>query len=72
MKAGEFLLPAVIERAKALGADPLYLLTNSLCAAAFHLYEKHGFEHDEAVMTQYGSRYERCNVALRFVRQLAG
>ncbi len=36
----------MIERAKALGADPLYLLTNSRCAPAIHLYEKAGFQHD--------------------------
>jgi N-acetylglutamate synthase-like GNAT family acetyltransferase len=66
-KAGEFLLAAVIERAKSLGADPLYLLTNAKCAAAIHLYEKHGFRHDAAIMASYGARYERCDVAMRFV-----
>ena len=34
LKAGELLLTATIERALSLGADPLYLLTNSRCAAA--------------------------------------
>ncbi len=29
LKAGEFLLAAMIERARSLGADPLYLLTNA-------------------------------------------
>jgi GNAT superfamily N-acetyltransferase len=66
LKAGEFLLAAVIERAKALQADPLYLLTNSKCAAAIHLYEKLGFRHDAGIMEQYGARYERCNVAMRY------
>ena len=66
MKAGEFLLAAVIERAMALGADPLYLLTNTKCAAAIHLYEKHGFRHDAEIMATYGARYERCNVAMRY------
>jgi N-acetylglutamate synthase-like GNAT family acetyltransferase len=65
LKAGEFLLAAVIERAQALGADPLYLLTNTKCAAAIHLYEKHGFRHDAEIMATYGARYERCNVAMR-------
>ena len=65
-KAGEFLLAAVIERALALGADPLYLLTNTRCAAAIHLYEKHGFRHDADIMATYGARYERCNVAMRY------
>lgn len=64
LKAGEFLLEAVIARAQALGADPLYLLTNAKCAAAVHLYEKLGFVHDAGIMAEYGARYERCNVAM--------
>ena len=66
-KAGEFLLAAVIQRAKDLGADPLYLLTNKKCAPAIHLYEKLGFQDDAEIMARYGARYERCDVALRFV-----
>ena len=66
LKAGEFLLQAVIERARHLGADPLYLLTNRKCAAAIHLYEKLGFHHDAEIMARYGARYERCNVAMRY------
>lgn len=66
LKAGEFLLNAVIRRAGAMGAQKLYLLTNSKCAAAIHLYEKHGFRHDLQIMAEYGSRYERCNVAMRY------
>ena len=65
-KAGEFLLAAIIERAKALGADPLYLLTNRKCAPAIHLYEKLGFRHDAGIMAAYGARYERCDVAMRY------
>lgn len=67
MKAGEALLAAVIARAKALGAEPLYLLTNHRCAAAIHLYEKLGFRHDTGIMARYGSRYVRCDVAMRHV-----
>lgn len=70
LKAGEFLLAAVIGRAQELGADPLYLLTNHQCAAAIHLYEKLGFAHDAAIMAEYGARYERCDVAMRHVRSL--
>lgn len=66
LKAGEFLLAAVIARAAALGADPLYLLTNAKCAAAVHLYEKLGFAHDAGIMESYGARYERCNVAMLY------
>jgi GNAT superfamily N-acetyltransferase len=71
MKAGEFLLTAVIERAKSLGADPLYLLTNGRCEPAIHLYEKLGFRHDADIMAQYGARYERCDVAMRYVGESA-
>jgi DNA-binding MarR family transcriptional regulator/N-acetylglutamate synthase-like GNAT family acetyltransferase len=65
LKAGEFLLKAIVERARLLGADPLYLLTNTRCSAAIHLYEKLGFSHDREIMEQFGSRYERCDVAMR-------
>ena len=66
-KVGEFLLAQAIERARAMGAaQQLYLLTNTKCAAAVHLYEKLGFEHDAEVMRLFGSRYERCDVAMRF------
>jgi len=67
LKAGEFLLDATIKRAGAIGANKLYLLTNAKCAAAIHLYEKLGFVHDAEIMADYGARYERCNVAMRYV-----
>lgn len=66
-KAGEFLLHAIIARAQELAADPLYLLTNSKCAAAIHLYEKLGFVHDAQIMRDYGARYARCDVAMRYL-----
>jgi ribosomal protein S18 acetylase RimI-like enzyme len=66
LKAGEFLLSALISRAEAMRADPLYLLTNSRCAAAIHLYEKAGFRHDAEIMARYGARYARCDVAMRY------
>jgi len=65
-KAGEYLLKAVIDRAEALGADVLYLLSNKKSAAAIHLYEKLGFVHDAQIMAEYGARYERCDVAMRY------
>jgi N-acetylglutamate synthase-like GNAT family acetyltransferase len=65
-KAGEFLLHAVIARARRLGADRLYLLTNSRCASAIHLYEKAGFLHDAGIMREFGARYERCDVAMLY------
>jgi GNAT superfamily N-acetyltransferase len=66
MKAGEFLLAAAIERARAMGVQDLYLLTNRKCEAAIHLYEKLGFVHDAAVMAAHGGGYARCNVAMRY------
>ena len=65
-KAGEFLLRATLARAREIGADPLYLLTSSKCAAAIHLYEKLGFVHDADIMRDYGARYQRCDVAMRY------
>ena len=67
LKVGEFLLEAMIAQAGEMGARKLYLLTNAKCAAAVHLYEKLGFVHDADIMRDYGARYERCNVAMRYV-----
>lgn len=65
-KAGEFLLQAVIARAQALGAEGLFLLSNKKSAAAIHLYEKLGFVHDEGIMRDHGTVYERCDVAMLY------
>ena len=65
-KAGEFLLTSTIRRAQSLGAETLYLLTSRKCAAAIHLYEKAGFVHDAGIMRDYGARYARCDVAMRY------
>jgi DNA-binding MarR family transcriptional regulator/ribosomal protein S18 acetylase RimI-like enzyme len=65
-KAGEFLLKAIIARAERMGAELLYLLSNKKSAAAIHLYEKLGFVHDAEIMRDYGARYERCDVAMRY------
>jgi DNA-binding MarR family transcriptional regulator len=71
LKAGEFLLSALIERAMSLEAEELYLVSNAKCAAGIHLYEKFGFEHDADIMAQHGARYARCNVAMRYRRPVA-
>lgn len=70
-KAGEFLLAAVIARAGALGADPLYLLSNRKSAAAIHLYAKLGFVHDAEILREYGARYARCDVAMLYAPNAA-
>jgi DNA-binding MarR family transcriptional regulator/ribosomal protein S18 acetylase RimI-like enzyme len=66
LKAGEFLLAAAIARARKLKIEEFYLLTNSKCQSAIHLYEKLGFVHDAGIMAKYGARYKRCDVAMRF------
>lgn len=68
-KAGEFLLANIIERARRMSIETLYLLTNSRCEAAIHLYEKLGFVHDAGIMERYGGQYARGNVAMRFPLQ---
>lgn len=65
-KAGEFLLRAVIARAADMGAETLYLLSNRKSEAAIHLYEKLGFVHDPDIMRDFGARYARCDVAMRY------
>lgn len=66
LKAGEFLLARVLERARQLPIGELFLLTNRKCAAAIHLYEKAGFIHDADIMERFGKRYARCDVAMSF------
>ena len=66
LKAGEFLLHRVLDRARQMPIGELFLLTNTKCAAAVHLYEKAGFVHDAAIMERYGKRYARCNVAMSY------
>jgi DNA-binding MarR family transcriptional regulator len=66
LKVGEVLLEAAIARAGELGAETLYLLTNSKCAPAIHLYEKLGFVHDADIMARFGARYARCDVAMLY------
>lgn len=65
-KVGEFLLAKTLERARGLGVDKLYLLTNTKCGPAIHLYEKLGFVHDPEIMRLFGARYERCDVAMSY------
>lgn len=65
-KSGEFLLAKALERARTMEMNSLYLLTNRKCAAAIHLYEKLGFEHDAGMLATYGQRYDRCDVAMSY------
>ena len=65
-KVGEALLAAAIDRAVAMGAQRLYLLTSARCRPAIHLYEKAGFRHDTGIMAEFGARYARCDVAMDY------
>jgi ribosomal protein S18 acetylase RimI-like enzyme len=66
LKAGEFLLDALIERAATMDPDRLYLLTSKRCEAAIHLYEKSGFEHDIELLEAARHHYDRCDVAMTY------
>jgi N-acetylglutamate synthase-like GNAT family acetyltransferase len=68
LKAGEFLLDALIERAATMEPDRLYLLTSLKCQAAIHLYEKAGFFHDAELLEQARHHYDRCDVAMTYRR----
>ena len=61
---GERLLRAGIARAKAMGAERLFLLTNSKSGAAIRLYERNGFVHDAGLLASAGGEYARCDVAM--------
>ncbi|WP_414829070.1 GNAT family N-acetyltransferase [Alteromonas sp. H39] len=65
-KVGEALLRYVLTKAPVIAFDTLFLLTNTRCEAAIHLYEKLGFRHDNAIMETYGGAYSRCDVAMRY------
>lgn len=66
LKAGEILLQHVLDHVRQNNLE-CFLLTNSKCAAAIHLYEKNGFVHDAEIKKQFGREYERCNVAMSLV-----
>ncbi len=65
LKAGEFLLKHVIQFVKDQKIPMCYLLTNSDCKAAIHLYLKNGFVHDQEIKDRFGSEYQRADVAMR-------
>lgn len=65
-KAGEALLGHMIDAARTLPAERLYLLTNAKCEAAIHLYEKLGWVHDAVIMREFGATYARCDVAMSY------
>lgn len=66
LKVGEHLLQYILSELQHISYKMLFLLTNTKCAAAIHLYQKNGFTHDDQIMQNYGKLYERCNVAMRY------
>jgi N-acetylglutamate synthase-like GNAT family acetyltransferase len=67
LKVGEKLLQHVLEESKKLKMRPLFLITNTKCESAIHLYEKNGFIHDPMLLEKYKDSYERANVAMSFI-----
>lgn len=64
LKIGEKLFTATLEKAKQMGIEKLFLLTNAKQEAAIKLYETRGFSHSKMIMEKFGAEYERCNVAM--------
>ncbi len=67
LKAGEKLLQAVLADCQKMDMDTLFLLTNSICKPAIHLYEKNGFVHDQGIKVKFDGLYERSDVFMRYV-----
>jgi len=67
LKAGEILLKQVLADCNKANIDTLFLLTNSKCEAAIHLYEKNGFVHDESIKEKFQLLYKRSNVFMKYV-----
>ena len=57
---GWLLAQAVIEKARSLGADYLYLESNTILKPAINLYHKLGFQK----VTGRETPYERCNIQM--------
>ena len=57
---GELLGRAIIQKAKELGAETVYLESNSILQPAINLYRKLGFKE----VTNHQSPYSRCNIQM--------
>ena len=66
LKAGEKLLQQVLMDCRKIEMDTLFLLTNSICKAAIHLYEKNGFVHDKSIKEKFDQLYKRSDVFMRY------
>lgn len=67
LKAGETLLKRVLDDCNKSDIDTLFLLTNSICKPAIHLYEKNGFVHDEGIKEKFSELYKRSDVFMRYL-----
>ena len=67
LKIGEPLLCHILNEAKKMKIEKLFLLTNQRCEAAIHLYEKHGFVHDTELLVRFQKFYARSDVAMRYI-----
>lgn len=66
-KVGEPLLLYALEQAAALPQiQRLFLLTSTKCQAAIHLYEKHGWKHDAAILNRFRHVYQRADVGMLY------
>jgi ribosomal protein S18 acetylase RimI-like enzyme len=61
---GRELLNFVIDKAYELRCEKLFLLTNTKCEAAIHLYYESGFKKCKEIETKYGGSYDRCNLGM--------
>ena len=66
LKAGEVLLKQVLQDCKQMEIDTLFLLTNSKCEAAIHLYKKNGFVHDQSIKDKFNGLYDRSDVFMKY------
>ena len=67
LKAGEVLLKQVLHDCQQMEVDTLFLLTNSKCEAAIHLYEKNGFVHDQGIKDKFKGLYDRSDVFMKYL-----
>ena len=62
--AGRKLLKFLIKESYKIDCKSLFLLTNTKCESAIHLYLQEGFVYDQQIREKYGASYERCNVGM--------
>lgn len=61
---GRKLLHYLVDEIFNTKENTYFLLTNSNCKAAIHLYEEFGFKHSDEIRMKYGGHYNRCDVGM--------